>query len=88
MSKSKKTTKKEDVVVEAKETKVDVAEKEEPKQVKEIEPKKVVIELYRDGEGRLVLAQEGKPKRIAGSDEAFPEVARQFGADFVKERLV
>ena len=90
MSKKKKITEKEEVVVETKEVKeVEAPKKEEaPKQEKAVEPKKVLLEVYRDGEGRLVLAQEGKPKRIAGSDEAFAEVARQFGAEFAKERLV
>jgi hypothetical protein len=45
------------------------------------------VQVYRDDEGRLVLETQGK-KRIAGNDEAFAEVTRQFGAQVVTERLI
>lgn len=64
----------------------EVAEEPVVEPVKEV--KKLKLEVYRDEEGRLVIAAEGKPKRIAGTDEAFAEVARQLGAEIVKERLI
>lgn len=48
----------------------------------------VEVAIYRDEEGRLVLDQKGKSKRIAGSDDAFIEVARQFAEAIVKERQI
>lgn len=48
----------------------------------------ILVRVFRDEEGRLVLEQENKPKRIAGSDDAFIEVARQFADSIVKERQI
>lgn len=48
----------------------------------------ILVRVMRDTEGRIVLEQEGKPRRIAGTDDAFVEVARQFASDLVKERQI
>ena len=52
------------------------------------EEKSLTVKISRDEQGRLALQIEGKAKRIAGTDDAFPEVARQLGAEIVKERLI
>jgi hypothetical protein len=44
--------------------------------------------VFRDEEGRLVAQIPKKEKRIAGTDDAFPEVLRQLGAEIIKERLI
>lgn len=90
-SKKKTAEKQEEAVLEVKAQEVaeePVKEETVPKAEVKEEVKEITVKVYRDGEGRLVLAQEGKPKRIAGSDDAFPEVARQFASDFIKERQI
>lgn len=51
-----------------------------------------VLTLFRDAEKRLVVEyrdKEGKLKRrIAGTEDAFPEVMRQLGLEIVSDKLV
>lgn len=73
------------------ETKQEVREKKEVLAKEPVivpEEKSLTVKISRDEQGRLTLQAEGQAKRIAGTDDAFPEVARQFGAEIVKERLI
>lgn len=91
MSTKKKKTERKEAVLDVQEEVVEVpqvTEVVEETVVAEKAPNILEIKVYRDGEGRIVLTQEGKPNRIAGSDEAFVEVARQFATAVVKERQI
>lgn len=87
---SKKKQKRE-VAVMAEELKqeelVQKAQEADTSQLQEEEAPSITMKVFRDKEGRLNVIYSGR-HRIAGSDEAFPEVLRLTAEDILKEKLI